>query len=114
MKQPVKSVLLKKKINALYNIRSCALPISRNAYAIGRRTLRVPVRFVLHEALGLFLTRSLEFTLSTMFSFKCAVDFSSNNSSKIRHRVTVQLSIKSACRNLAIQTSIVSKTKEIQ
>ena len=37
------------------------------------------VRFVVHEALALFLTRSYEFSLSTMLSFKCtcAIDFSS-------------------------------------
>ena len=70
---------------------------------IGRKALYVSVRFVLHVALGLFLTCSLEFSLSTMLSFKCAVDFLViiTNSSKSR-RVTVQMSSKSASRNLAV------------
>ena len=37
---------------------------------IGRKTLHVSGRFVFHEALGLFLTCSLEFSLSTMLSFE--------------------------------------------
>ena len=78
MKQPVKSVLLK----YYYAISALALhPLfisHMRDMPIGRKTLYVSVRFVLHEALRLFLTLSLEFSLSTMLSFKCVVDFSNN------------------------------------
>ena len=53
-----------------------------NIMPIGRRTLGVPVRFVLHEALGLFFSLAVLNSLSTMLSFKFTVDFSSYNSSK--------------------------------
>ena len=103
----------------LYNETACQERLAKYYYAISalalhplfvshmsdmliwRKTLHALVRFVLNEALGLFLTCSLEFSLSTMLSFKCAVDFSSNDLSKIR-RITVQLSTKSARRNLAV------------
>ena len=91
MKQPVKSDLLK----YYYAIAALALHplfVSHNMrdMPIGRKTLNVSVRFVLHEALGPFLTNSLEFSFSTMLSFKCAVDFFSNgNSSKIHRCVRV-------------------------
>ena len=79
MKQLVKSVLLK----YYYAISALALhPLfisHMRDMPIGSKTFHVSVRLVLHEALGLFLTCSLESSLSTMLSFKCAVDFSSTN-----------------------------------
>ena len=72
MKQPVKSVLLKYyhaisalALHPLFVSHMCDMPF-------GRKALYVSVRFVLHEALGLFLTCCLEFSLSTMLSFKRA------------------------------------------
>ena len=63
---------------------------------MGCKALHVSARFVLHETPGLFLPCSFEFSLSTMLSFKFAVDLSSNNASKIG-LVTVQCSQKYCC-----------------
>ena len=78
MKQYVKSALLK----YYYAISALVLHplfiLHMHDMPIGRKTLHVSVKFILHEVLELFLTCSLEFSLSTMLSFKCVVDFSSN------------------------------------
>ena len=77
MKQRVKSVLLKYYYAILVLVLRPLFLSHMRDMPIGRQTLHVSVRFVLHKALGLFLTCSLE-SLSTMLGFKCAVDFSSN------------------------------------
>ena len=102
MKQPVKSVSPKYyyvisalDLHLLFLSRMHDMPI-------GRKTLHVSVRFVLHEALGLFLTCSLEYiSLLCSVSSVPSIFLVINNSSKIRH-VTVQMSSKSAHRNLAV------------
>ena len=67
MKQPIKGILLK-----YYAISGLVLHqlfvLHMRDMPIGRKTLHVSVRFVLHEALGLFLTCSLEFSLSTSYA----------------------------------------------
>ena len=112
MKQPVKSVLLK----CYYAISALALhPLfvsHMRDVPFGRKVLHVSVSFVLHEALGLFLTCSLESVcLLRSVSSVPLIFLVINNSSKIR-RFTVQMSSKSARRNLAVKTSTVSKTKK--
>ena len=102
MKQPVKNVSLK----YYYAISSLALhPLfisHMRDMPFGRKALQVSVRFVLHEALGLFLTCSLESVcLLCSVSSVPSIFLVINNSSKIR-RFTVQMSSKSARRNLAI------------
>ena len=77
MKQPVKSVLLK----YYYELSTLALHPLFISYVHDMLIGLKHFMFQLHlfsEALGHFLICSLEFSLSTMLSFKCAVDFSSN------------------------------------